>query len=612
MERGSGRLRLDAAAPTGIALSGAAEPRCAGVLARRLERHGLRVTLDASAASAQIEFALDPHAGLESQHYELSVDPDRALLRAGDLAGLHHGACTLAQLLRPAAPGDTGLEAPGVQVSDGPDFERRGVMLDVSRDRIPTMDTLLMIIERLAAWKVNELQLYLEHTFAYAGHEEVWRDASAFTAEEIRTLDAFCHERFIELVPNQNSFGHFHRWLTLDRYAPLAELPEGIEHAFSLEPEPFSLAPEDPQTFELLEDLFDQLLPNFTSRRFNVGLDETFDLGLGRSRAACEQRGKGRVYLDYLKAIHERVCARGRSMEFWGDIIVQHPELVAHLPADATALEWGYEAGHPFEEHARQFAQSGLDFHVCPGTSSWQSLTGRATNAAINLEEAARHGLANGARGYLNTDWGDYGHWQPLAVTWPGLVLGAGRGWNAGVDPGDLASLLSEHVTGDPSGASGEAIVLLSDAYLEGDAQCVNGTAFFFLLKFAHEDLPHERVKGVSTSGLQRCADRLAAAARRMAGHKMTCSDAGLLVDEVQWAAATAQLSCRLGQARLAGPAPISTPGIPAATRAALAEDLRAATARHRELWLRRSRPGGLADSAGRFLRILPLLEASP
>ena len=43
------------------------------------------------------------------------------------------------------------------------------------------------------------------------------------TGEEILALDAYCRERFIELVPNQNSFGHMERWLPLARYADLAE-----------------------------------------------------------------------------------------------------------------------------------------------------------------------------------------------------------------------------------------------------------------------------------------------------------------------------------------------------------------------------------------------------
>ena len=54
-------------------------------------------------------------------------------------------------------------------------------MLDISRDKVPTMPTLFALVDRLAEWKINQLQLYIEHTFAYRGHEEVWRNADPMT-----------------------------------------------------------------------------------------------------------------------------------------------------------------------------------------------------------------------------------------------------------------------------------------------------------------------------------------------------------------------------------------------------------------------------------------------
>ena len=111
-----------------------------------------------------------------------------------------------------------------------PLFERCGLMLDISRNRVPTMETLRQLVDALHALQYNELQLYTEHTFAYTGHETVWQNASPMTAEEIHELDDYCGLRGIELVPNQNSFGHMERWLRHDTYRPLAECPDGFEH----------------------------------------------------------------------------------------------------------------------------------------------------------------------------------------------------------------------------------------------------------------------------------------------------------------------------------------------------------------------------------------------
>ena len=86
-------------------------------------------------------------------------------------------------------------------------------MLDVSRDRVPTRETLERIVGMLALARINQLQLYTEHTFAYRDHEIVWRDASPITPDDVRWLDALCVEHGIELVANQNCFGHMNRWL---------------------------------------------------------------------------------------------------------------------------------------------------------------------------------------------------------------------------------------------------------------------------------------------------------------------------------------------------------------------------------------------------------------
>ena len=180
-----------------------------------------------------------------------------------------------------------------------------------------------------------------------------------------------------------------------------------------------------------LRGLYDELLPNFSSQFFNVGCDETWDLGRGQSKKLCEAKGKGRVYLDFLKKIHREVSTRGKQMMFWGDIILKYPKLIRELPKNVIALNWGYEANHPFEKEAAQFAKAKIPFYVCPGTSTWQTLIGKHDNALANLRAAAKAGKKFGAIGFLNTDWGDGGHPQPLAVSWPMFVAGAALAWNS-------------------------------------------------------------------------------------------------------------------------------------------------------------------------------------
>ncbi len=593
LERRAGRFIPSAGR---LILLDSPQPQALRFTARRFQtclerRYGCRWELTASPLTPPEErgltLRLDPTAVPWAQGYRLEIAPAGLLLTAHDEAGLFYGVATLCQLL--AEP--EGL--PSLLVEDRPDFPVRGVMLDISRDKVPQMETLLALVDRLAGWKINQLQLYTEHTFAYRLHPEVWREASPMTGEEILTLDAYCRERFMELVPNQNSFGHLERWLKHPRYAPLAEIHGEFPVPWGTMRGPFSLAPAHPGSLELVRSLYDELLPHFTSRQFNVGCDETFDLGQGQSRALCEARGVGRVYLDFLLALYREVTARGFTMQFWGDIILHHPELVAELPRDLIALEWGYEADHPFAAHGAQFAAAGLPFYVCPGTSSWCSLAGRTDNALGNLRNAAVQGLRHGAAGYLNTDWGDRGHWQALPISYLGFAAGAAYSWGLEAHrEADWPLLLSRFAFDDPAGVMGRVACDLGNVYQATGLAIPNGTLLFWILQRPRAELLAR--PGVTASGLRRALEAVETALLPLAQEQMAGPDADLIRREFHLIARLLRHACHRGLWALGEPT-----GLP------LADDLREIVAEYRALWLARNRPGGLNESAARLESLL-------
>ena len=370
-------------------------------------------------------------------------------------------------------------------------FAVRSYMLDISRDKVPTMGTLKQLVDILARFDYNQFQLYTEHTFAYAAHKAVWEKASPLTPEEIRELDLYCVMHGIELVPNQNCFGHMERWLTKPGYNHLAELPKGGAPLpwGGFKKDPTTLCPTDPASLEFVDGLLGELLPNFESRLVNIGCDETFDLrGNGRSAAAVKEKGEGRVYLDFLLKVADLARKRGKRPMFWGDIILKHPELVGELPKDMIALDWGYEGNHPFMEEAAKFQAAGLDFYVCPGTSSWNSLGGRVENMRENMMAAEKAGHRYGAKGFMVTDWGDGGHWQPLAASLPGLILG-GNLAHSGSSAGkmDLEEAL-DTVMGVPLGG---VLLRLGTLYLRGGALRANASELFRILANDHSYSRH-------------------------------------------------------------------------------------------------------------------------
>jgi hypothetical protein len=405
--------------------------------------------------------------------YALTIDRSGVRIEFRDTPGLRAASATLRQLLR-----EYGRRLPYLKIRDWPDFARRGVMLDISRGRVPKLETLLDLVEKLSDFKINELQLYTEHTFAYQKYKSIWQSWGALTAKEIQILDARCRELGIDLVPNQNSFGHLRYFLEDPRLKKLGELSEPYEaETKDFLRRPTTLAPNHPGTLPFLRGLYDELLPNFSSEFFNIGGDETWDLGKGQNKKLCAAKGKGRVYFDFLKKIQREVSARDKKMMFWGDIVLKYPELIHELPENVIALTWGYEADHPFAKEAAQFAQAKIPFYVCPGTSTWQTLIGKHDNALANLRAAAKAGKKFGAIGFLNTDWGDGGHPQPLAVSWPLFAAGAALAWNSNkLDEQNLLAVLSRDVFEDATGKIAEAGFNLGFAHQKLGVQALNET----------------------------------------------------------------------------------------------------------------------------------------
>jgi hypothetical protein len=217
---------------------------------------------------------------------------------------------------------------------------------------------------------------------------------------------------------------------------------------------------------------------------FNIGCDETFDLGIGQSKEAVERYGKGRVYLDFILKLYADITQRGRTVQFWGDIILDYPELIPQLPRDLIALEWGYEADHPFQNRTEKFASSGIPFYVCPGTSAWNSISGRTENAIGNLKNAAEAGIQWGAIGYLNTDWGDNGHWQVLPVSYLGYAAGAAYSWayQANKDI-PIPVVLDRHVFYDSKSVLGNIAYQLGNVYKLIGLRLPNASPLFEILQ---------------------------------------------------------------------------------------------------------------------------------
>ncbi len=542
------------------------------------------VTAGSPAAGRRLVIIRLVHRGMRPQTYRLQSRESEITLEAGDEAGAFYGLATLEGLLEES--GTALLQ--GFEIEDEPDFPQRGVMLDISRCKVPTMETLFGLADLLAKMKINHLQLYMEHTFAYSAHRAVWQDSSPFTPREILELDRYCRERFISLVPNQNSFGHFERWLCLPEYRRYAELPDGGTSPFGIRYTCGTTLKPNRASLRLLASLYDELLPNFSAEDFNVGCDETWELGEGWSRDACIKNGTTKVYVDFLKKIHRLVEKRNRRMMFWGDIVLSDPKSIDQIPRDAIALDWGYEADHPFAKETRTFAESGHDFFVCPGTAAWNSLVGRSEVSVRNCANAARNGLKNGAIGYLVTDWGDGGHHQYLPLSYPGYVAAAGFSWcfrsNRSID---IVTVLNQNVLKDATGISGSILFGIGRVDETLSIRARNRSVFNDLL-FEYPPWRFDPSKAPD-SEYKLCLDQFRELERELCDARPAVEDGPLIKDEIRTSIQTARLGVLRHLNRNEQ------------DHSDLRHRLREILAAHEHLWRARNRPGGMRESSDRL-----------
>ncbi len=536
---------------------------------------------------------------LRAQHYVLAITPGQITLTGGDEAALFYAAQTLSQIFEYALAEQVPL--PCLVIEDWPDFERRGYMLDISRDKVPTMPTLFRLIDQLAKWKINEVQLYTEHTFAYHNHRDVWKDADPLTAKEIQLLDRYCRDRFIDLVPNQNSFGHMENWLKVPRYQNLAECPDDCATKWGKR-KLTSLDPTNPGSLKLMRELYEELLPIFSSNYVNIGCDETVELGLGRSKAACDTLGTGRVYLNYLKQLNHEVNRLGKQAQFWGDIITNHSDLIGELPQNMTAMAWGYDIGFPFDTILPKFKAASLDFYVCPGAATWRSLIGRNHTAFTNIKEAAIAGKANGAKGLMLTDWGDYGHWQPMPVSWPAIVIGSSYAWKLDTTATErVAFQLNRYIFKDTTQLTANALLALGDAYLKTEIPEGVANAFHLMLhRYKWTLSGNYQTRELTVPKLQAAENAIDSALNLLQAAQPQCLDAQLVKAELTLAASLAKHAVHLGIARL-NVKGNGTKNIPWAKRQELAKELKPLIDQHKKLWVFRNRKGGLDDSASKL-----------
>lgn len=318
------------------------------------------------------------------------------------------------------------------EIKDKPDLKVRGLMLDISRAKVLNVSSIKKIIDLIAELKYNHLELYVEgFSYEYKNIKEALADKNYLTQEEYLEVEKYAIEKYIDFVPNQNGFGHMSDWLALDKFKELAECPDGFEIWGSKRP-PSTLDPTNPKSFELVKQMYEEMIPFTKSKYFNMNFDEPYELGHGKSKQECLKTSTEDVYIEYLEKLANVVRKYNKTPMIWGDVLVKHPDKISKLSKDIVFIDWGYNKAYDFVNHAKMLEELKVKYLLAPGTSTWSSITGRFIDMKETIENSTCSSKKYHGLGILLTDWGDMGHLQYLPSSYLGFIYGAMLSWSSG------------------------------------------------------------------------------------------------------------------------------------------------------------------------------------
>ncbi|MCU7513535.1 MAG: family 20 glycosylhydrolase [Ignavibacteria bacterium] len=351
---------------------------------------------------------------LNEEGYSLSVSKDGISIQSTSGKGILYGVMTLNQILDRSR--DNTLSA--LEILDWPDMKMRGISDDISRGQVPNLDEFKRIIRFLARYKMNIYMPYIEDVLRFDQYPAIGQNRGALTKDEVKELVAYAKNYYIDIIPAFQTLGHYENLLSQEEFVKYAEFPGAA-----------SLNVSSDSTYTFLNNLLKEATALFPSEYFNMGADETYDVGLGKSRHLVEESSMAQVHLKHYLKVYDMLKGYGKKVMMYGDIILSHPEILEGLPKDITVVDWHYrpDAAYPSTE---VFAKAGHPYLVSPTVWNYSSNFPVNENAIPNIRYITESGLKNGAIGMINSNWGDYGGETYKELNDYGYAWSAQCAWN--------------------------------------------------------------------------------------------------------------------------------------------------------------------------------------
>ncbi len=352
---------------------------------------------------------------MKAEGYFLDIDTKGGVIIAETEQGLYYGMMSLLQLLRFEG---RSITIPSLSMHDYPLQKMRGITDDVSRGQISTVENFKKVIKFCARHKMNVYSPYIEDVFLFKNHAVLGKDRGALSAKEWKEIDTFAKKHFVEMIPIFETLGHWENYLIHPDYVKYGEFPGA--HTVNV---------SDEKVYALLDEMIGEMASAFSSPYFHMAADESWDVGLGVNKDRVKQSDLATVHAEHYKRIFAIIKKHGKKPVMYGDIILNHSDILQKIPQDVIIVDWQYGARFDYSS-PEVFKNAGFPFVVSPAVWNFTGPFPNYLNTFLNIYYLNLDGYRNGSLGMFCSNWNDFGGEALRELNYYGYAWTAECAWN--------------------------------------------------------------------------------------------------------------------------------------------------------------------------------------
>lgn len=186
---------------------------------------------------------------------------------------------------------------------------KRGIMLDCSRGKVYRVATIKEFMLKSVAMGVNYFNLYLEDLIDLKQYQQYGYLRGKYADVELAEIVKLAQELEVKIYPAIQVLGHLEHFLKWEQSDDLQDGPK-------------VLAVGKNEVYEFIDQLISKCQKIFQNEVINLGMDEAFDLGMGKNFRKTGTINQKKLYLDHLDRV-VKICENHgyKTIKIWSDML---------------------------------------------------------------------------------------------------------------------------------------------------------------------------------------------------------------------------------------------------------------------------------------------------